>query len=34
MDAPFQTEKQNTVSQMGKSAVSETEKIQGRSICW
>ena len=34
MDAPLQTGLQNTASGMNTSAISETEEIQGLTICW
>jgi len=34
MDAPLQTGNQNTASSMRTSAISETEEIQGPTICW
>jgi len=34
MDAPLQTGKQNTVSGLNTSTLSETEEIQGPTIFW
>jgi len=34
MDEPLQTGKQNISSGMRISAISETEEIQGPTICW